>query len=179
MRQNPYRRCWLRPRPCPPALQPLPLNPFNPYPMSLLDAATAEVRRRLDEMEAQLDALDGAQAGETKSSAGDKFETSREMMQQERDRLEAQAAVMRGHHVALEVAARREGGSVVGLGSEVAMETGERYLVATGLGKVRLAGGGVAWVISPESPLGAALVGKGVGEAVVVRGREMVIIGLR
>ena len=123
-------------------------------------------------------ALDGAQAGETKSSAGDKFETSREMMQQERDRLEAQAAVMRGHHVALEVAARREAGSVVGLGSEVVMEGGERYLVATGLGKVRLGGGAVAWVISPESPLGAALVGRRVGESVLVRGRGMWVVAI-
>ena len=140
--------------------------------MTLLEAATAEVHRRLGELEAQLSALDGAQAGETKSSAGDKFETSREMMQQERDRLEAQVQVMRGHRVALEVAARREHGGVVGLGSEVATEGGERYLVATGLGKVRL-GSGVGWVISPESPLGSALLGKREGEEAVFRGRAM------
>ena len=144
-----------------------------PTAAPLLTAALDHVAGALASLDAQLAALDASQAGETKSSAGDKFETSREMMQQERDRLEAQAGVMRGHRLALEVVARKHRGEVVTPGSEVTVESGERYLVATGLGKLRLPGGETAWVISPGSPLGAALLGKGVGETVMVRRRSL------
>ena len=142
---------------------------------ALLQIALAEVHERLTAFETQLAALDGAQSGETKSSAGDKFETSREMMQQERDRLEAQAEVMRAHRVALEVAGRADVGEGVGLGSEVRLSDGGHYLVATGLGKLRLPHGGVAWVISPESPLGTALMGMRVGEELAWRGRRVTL----
>lgn len=132
-------------------------------------AARVLVDAKLATLQSQLLALDGAQSSETKSSAGDKFETSREMMQQERDRLEAQAAVMRAHAVALEVASRAPAGQTVTRGTVVRRGDSTRYLIATGLGKICAPGGEIAWVVSPESPLGKALVGRRVGQEVQFR----------
>lgn len=137
----------------------------------LLARARRHVDDRLADLARQLAALDGAQAGETKSSAGDKFETSRELLQQERDRLGAQLAVMREHRLRLEVAARTASGEAAGLGSTVTLATGERYLLATGLGRV-----GEGFVVSLESPLGRALAGARAGERVGFRGRALAVV---
>ena len=149
----------------------------------LLTAALDHVRRTLSTIDAQLAALDASQAGETKSSAGDKFETSREMMQQERDRLEVQRAVAREQYLQITLAERAararsgagEGVMDVGLGSEVTLGNGERYLVAAAVGRLRLDEGGKAHAISVESPLARALWGRSVGEVVVFRGRSLTI----
>lgn len=46
------------------------------------------LKSRIDDLEVELDSIDDEIAKETKSSAGDKFETSREMMSQARARVE-------------------------------------------------------------------------------------------
>ena len=148
---------------------------FSPVTLrhQLFAAAYAQVDARLRDLDAQLAALDGAQAGETKSSAGDKFETARERMQQERDRLLAQRGVMREHRMRLELAERAPRADAVGLGSAVRLADGRRLLLATGLGKVRLADGAAGYVLSLESPLGAALLGCRPGAPAVAGGRSV------
>ena len=137
---------------------------------ALLDAARGMVVTRVASLQQQLAALDASQAGETKSSAGDKFETSREMMQQERDRLEAQLAVMLGHARALDAAERRPPSEIVGLGSALRLSNGQAILLATGYGKLREGPHAGAVCISLESPLGKALAGKRVGDAILLAG---------
>ena len=146
-------------------------------PVSKLSiAALAHVNARISELSQQLQALDGDQAGETKSSAGDKFETSREMMQQQRDQLQAQLAVAKEHRLKIELAQRATTSQSIGLGSEVLLADGRRYLIATGVGKVPLPEGGSFWVISAESPLGRALIGKVAGAGLAVSGRTVEIV---
>ncbi len=115
------------------------------------------------------------QAGDTKSSAGDKFETSREMLQQELDRLGGQAQVLREQLLQLEMAERAGPSERVALGSVVGVASGERYLLACGLGRLRGVAGEPAYCVSLESPVGAALAGAAAGDIVSVAGRELVV----
>ena len=124
------------------------------------DAARAHVLLTIARLEGQLRDLDTAQAGETKSSAGDKFETSREMMQQQRDQLSAQLAVAKTHRVDLALAERADPGERVGLGSVVTLDNGRTALIAAGIGKLALKDGRVFYAISKESPVARELWGR-------------------
>lgn len=139
-------------------------------------AARAQLTATRERLVAQLAELDAAQASDTKSSAGDKYETSRERTAQERAQLSAQLLAAREQLTALAVAERAAPGGRVGLGSYVEVEPLGAVLIATGLGRVRVPGvAGAIAVVSPESPLGAVLRGCRVGEEVEFRGRRLVI----
>ena len=130
----------------------------------LLAAARAQVRASLDALAAQLQQIGDDQAGDTKSSAGDKFETAREMLQQELDRLGAQARTAREQLLQLSVAERAPRGEQADLGSAVTLANGERYLLGCGLGRLRDLVGPRAYAVSLESPVGRELRGLRVGD---------------
>lgn len=140
----------------------------------LLTAAQIIVQESLQSIEEQLAAIDEAQAGETKSSAGDKFETSREMMQQELDRLQAQLTTVKDQLLLLDQAEKAPEASRIQLGSTFTLSSGEQYLIACGLGKLRKVEG-KAFAISLESPLGQVLAGKAEGETVIFRDKKLTI----
>ncbi len=142
----------------------------------ILSAARQQVRQGLAVVESQLAQLADDQAGDTKSSAGDKFETSREMIQQELDRLEGQARVLQEQLLQLEMAERADASERATIGSVVRVATGERYLLACGIGRVKGVEGGPVYSISLESPLGAALAGVRAGEEVVFRGKRLTVV---
>ncbi len=118
--------------------------------------------QRITNLTNSLTNIKAARDGETKSSAGDKFETGRAMMQMEEAKLGGQlqeALKVRDIIDAIkpEVTTKR-----IAAGSLVATNRGN-YLLAIGLGKVRL-NGGVFFCTSLDSPIGRALHGKVAGE---------------
>ena len=137
------------------------------------------VRERLTQLDREIESLRASQAGDTKSSAGDKFETSREMLQQQLDQLEAMRAVQSDHLLALELAARERPSDRIQLGSIVALSDGRTYLLATGLGKVKLADAETLFVISPGSPLGKSIYGLREGDACQLRGQQLQVTSVR
>ena len=139
---------------------------------SLLTVARSQVLASRSALESQLQGLDDSQAGETKSSAGDKFETSREMMQQQRDQLSAQLQVVLEQALLLEVCERKAESSVIGLGSVVTLDSGERYLIACGIGRLKTSGS-KAFAISLESPIGQVLKGLTASDTASFRGKEL------
>ncbi len=139
------------------------------------EQALAQAAASIADVEAQVEALNEAQAGDTKSSAGDKFETSREMLQQSLDQLGAQLAVLQQHRLRLELAFRQNPGSQVSIGCFLRLGATQLYLIATGQGKVRLPDGQTLFVISADSPLGAALLGHTNGGQVVHRGEALAL----
>ncbi|MBS1936795.1 MAG: 3-oxoacyl-ACP synthase [Bacteroidetes bacterium] len=112
-------------------------------------------------------------AGDTKSSAGDKHEVGRAMVQQELDKLEAQ----RAHLLALQGELGRvpKDGSFmrVAFGSLVTTDQG-MYFIAIGLGPVQV-DGHTCYAISLASPIGQLLHGKAAGDAVSFNGRRIVL----
>jgi transcription elongation GreA/GreB family factor len=106
---------------------------------------------------------------DTKSSAGDKFETGREMMQREMDKLSALVDNTLHSLNKLDRLANLPQASVITEGSLVETDQ-ETYYISIGYGKLD-----TVYAISIESPLGVELKGKRVGDNVEMRGRKITI----
>jgi transcription elongation GreA/GreB family factor len=106
---------------------------------------------------------------DTKSSAGDKFETGREMMQKEMDKLSALVDNTLNSLSKLDRLANLPPAAVITEGSLVETDQ-ETYFISIGYGKLD-----TVYAISIESPLGIELKGKKVGDRVEMRGRIITI----
>lgn len=106
---------------------------------------------------------------DTKSSAGDKFETGREMMQREMDKLSALVDNTLNSIAKLDRLTDLPAAVVISEGSLVVTDL-ETYYISIGYGKLD-----DVYAISIESPLGIELKGKKVGERIEMRGRKITI----
>ena len=106
---------------------------------------------------------------DTKSSAGDKFETGREMMQREMDKLSALVDNTLNSIAKLDRIADLPASMVISEGSLVETDQ-ETYFISIGYGKLDS-----IYAISIESPLGDELKGKRVGDRIEMRGRNITI----
>ena len=113
---------------------------------------------------------------DTKSSAGDKFETSREMMSLEINKNTAQlglATEMLRHLRQIDPEATR---NKVAFGSLVATNEG-LYFFSVSLGKIKVEDK-VCFALSLASPIGQALADKKAGDKVSFMNREVEILGI-
>lgn len=100
---------------------------------------------------------------DTKSSAGDKFETGRAMMQQEMDKLEHQRQnLLQQYHQLLQIDTVHPHYQI-GLGSLVRTDKG-LYFLAIAYGKLEI-GTETLYIISTASPLAQLLLSKKVGDS--------------
>ena len=106
---------------------------------------------------------------DTKSSAGDKFETGREMMQREMDKLSALVDNTLNSIAKLDRLTDLSAAAVISEGSLVVTDQ-ETYYISIGYGKLDS-----VYAISIESPLGVELKGKRVGACIEMRGRKITI----
>jgi transcription elongation GreA/GreB family factor len=142
--------------------------------MRTLDAFAAHLEKGRSSAEHELEALDEAAANETKSSAGDKYETAREMFSQARDlqrriREEAEAGLAW-------IERQRAEASRVACGPGALVETSEGWLLL-GPVPVKIEVDGVAVQgVSAQSPLGQALKGARAGETRIFRERALVVL---
>ncbi len=107
--------------------------------------------------------LETALTNESKSSAGDKFETGREMINIEINKLSTQLQQFQQLQVTLEIAKRNGTSKTVKLGSLV-QATNANYFICIPIGEVDL-GNKKVFVIGAGSPIAQALIGKAVGES--------------
>lgn len=111
---------------------------------------------------------------ETKSSAGDKHETGRAMIQLEREKLgnqlaEAELLRERFKKVPILTSADR-----IGLGS-VVYTTGYNYYLGISAGEIKV-NGLTFYAIATNTPIGKLLLGKTVGERLVFNSKEFHIL---
>jgi transcription elongation GreA/GreB family factor len=111
---------------------------------------------------------------DTKSSAGDKFEVGREMMQQEIELNFARLGDLHKLKQALEQVSPSQKSTDIQLGSIVATHTGQKYYVAISAGKL-LIDGATYYAISPEAPVALLMLGKKVGDTFLLNGKEIQI----
>jgi transcription elongation GreA/GreB family factor len=126
----------------------------------------AEIRKAISE--AQEAAND-----ETKSSAGDKFETGREVMQQEIDLNLTRLNELNKLKLALEKIPFDLTSDTVQPGSIVKTNNGNYYL-AIGAGQLKV-DGNTYYSISPAAPIGEKLSGQKAGSEFTFNGRQYVI----
>ena len=129
----------------------------------------SQLEKSLEEARKEYALAKESRDSDTKSSAGDKFETGREMMQREMDKLSAQVDNTLNSIAKLDRIADLPASSIISEGSLVETDQ-ETYYVSIGYGKLD-----TVFAISIESPLGLELKGKRVGDRIEMRGRNITI----
>lgn len=133
---------------------------------------TLRTEARLKEILAAMDLANDSLVNDTKSSMGDKYETSREMAQQELTRLQQQLKQVENDLTILQLLPA-ESTNIVALGSLVVTNQ-FNYLISISIGQVKFEDE-VLMVISKESPIGKLLLGKSRGDKIVFNGNEIII----
>jgi hypothetical protein len=120
------------------------------------------VEKRIEAAQLAIDEAQKASNDDTKSSAGDKYETGREMMQQETNRNLAQLNEANKLRVALKQISTSGSSETAETGSLVITDNGNFYLaVSAGM----LALNNEQWIaVSPASPIGFKLKGLKAGD---------------
>jgi len=132
-----------------------------------------------DRVQQAQEAMDASQRdanSETKSSAGDKYETGRAMAHLDKERHTRTHASALNDLYRLQQVSVTDVCSEIEVGSLVSTNRGRYYLVV-GLGKVVV--DGVSYqVVSPESPIGLFLLDLEVGDVEDFRGQTMEVISV-
>ena len=139
----------------------------------IISACRVILQKRLAEYEEAERSAQEAAAGDTKSSMGDKHETSRELLQQERE--------MNGRRMAEALRQKEELDRILPEVAFTQIQTGALtetsmgwFFFSTALGFVNVDSVKVA-VVSMASPIGQALKGKASGESVSFQGKAILI----
>jgi transcription elongation GreA/GreB family factor len=133
--------------------------------------AVSILKTRIQELKEERKAISDGILEDDKSSAGDKFETGREMLTQDLRQVESQITsnsnlldeIYRVQSVKSQSSNVREG-SLIRL-------AGEYFLIAAAVGKISVNEQGV-YLISTASPLAQSVMGKGSGDKVLFKGKE-------
>ncbi len=139
----------------------------------LFQACQHYVEARIGTARSAMEAAQESANSESKSSAGDKYETGRAMAQIERDR----HAVQLADAVAMQQELSRIDPSrvcVVGQPGALIDTTTGRFFISISAGRL-VADEQICFAVSPTSPVGLALRGRRMGETVTVNGNAMTI----
>ncbi|MEZ5041422.1 MAG: hypothetical protein R2828_16110 [Saprospiraceae bacterium] len=132
-----------------------------------------EIQKKIERIQQAMEDIQAAANEETKSSAGDKYETGRAMMQQEKDKLASQLAANLASKNQLERLNLDELNNFVQQGSLVSTNEGY-YYISVPLGKIKWEEE-TYYAISTISPIGGALLGKKAGDILNFQHRSIVI----
>ncbi len=138
----------------------------------LLDFCVAKNKDRIKDIVLAMEHAQDAIENDTKSSAGDKYETTREMVQQDLNRYQDQLAQAKKDAVVLqqlELDVKTSGA----VGAVVVTDKAS-YFIAISLGKQYIAANDYM-IISASSPIGKLLLGKVIGEVIVFNGNSQTI----
>lgn len=136
----------------------------------------ALLEARISRLEHQINDAQQAASDDTKSSAGDKFETSREMMKREIDKYNLQLTQADKQLRMLRQLKPGAQKTKVEPGSLVQTNEGWYYF-SVPLGKLSLAAE-TFFALSLVAPIGQALKGQAVGANITFMGRQIEILGI-
>lgn len=139
----------------------------------LLKKISEIIDHRIEISKAAVNSAKESKNNETKSSAGDKYETGRAMMQQEQEKNEIQLSKnLNLKNLLLQIDLEQDY-KTIKFGSLVITNQG-KYFIAVGLGKIKIENE-TYFVISLDSPIGKLLTGKLPGEKVTFRTNQIEI----
>ncbi len=130
--------------------------------LELINSAFAESREAL--------------GSEAKSTAGDKHETGRAMIQLEQEKMGRQLAETQKLQTILSRINSEKTCKTVQSGALVETDNG-LYFIAVGLGKLEVEGSEI-FVMAPTSPLAQAMLGKGKGNQIMFGGNTQTILSV-
>ena len=137
--------------------------------MEVHEVCMTLIQSRIDGLNNELRGFQAAANEESKSSAGDKYETGRAMMHLEKEKVSSQLnQVLKQQKVLRELHPERKSDNVE-LGSLLSTDQGMFYIsISLGLIQTPQA----VFCISPVAPLGAAFLGKKAGNLVSFNGKS-------
>ncbi len=131
--------------------------------IKLIEKISKEIEYKIQDAEDAFQLAKESRDNDTKSSAGDKYETGREMMQKEMDKYYALIQQYKNQILQLKQ------------NNTLLIKTSQStFLVCIGLGKIEL-NNDYYFAISWESPVGQQIKGKKVGDFYVINGKSFVI----
>ncbi|MEM1123695.1 MAG: 3-oxoacyl-ACP synthase [Bacteroidota bacterium] len=141
--------------------------------LQLYQQLQERIDKRVKNAQKAVLAAQDSKSNQTKSSAGDKFETGRAMMQAEEDRCRSQLAQALTLQNELARLPFRVPSATVKRGSLVGSDQAN-YFISVGLGKLEIANT-IYYAISLASPIGQLLQDKQVGETIDFRGKTITV----
>ena len=149
------------------------MSDFSSLKLHTFSQLTTLVQEKITQAQQAVAAAIEARDGETKSSAGDKFETGRAMMQLEQQRHEAQLSKAFQLSTELDRLDMEASYSTVVPGALVQTDRGI-YFMSIGMGKVVLDAQTV-YCISIQSPIGQALLHQEEDGVIEFQGRPLTV----
>ncbi len=134
------------------------------------------VSKRLDVVKQQIAQIQESLTSETKSTAGDKHETGRAMLQLEREKAGQQLAEINKIKQVLSKIDIKASATKVSLGS-IVFTSQANYFIAVSLGELKV-NSDVFYAISPSTPIGQLLLGKAVHDDINFRGNGFTILNI-
>ncbi|WP_372757069.1 3-oxoacyl-ACP synthase [Mariniflexile sp.] len=131
------------------------------------------VENRFDTIQNTINEIQESLTSETKSSAGDKHETGRAMLQLEREKAGNQLAEIQKIKESLLKVNASKTSEIIGLGS-VVYTNKSNYFIAISAGELKVADK-LFYAISPGTPIGQLLMGKKAGDEVGFRGQLFIV----
>jgi len=144
-----------------------------PSKKTTLETLKQNIEEKIASNTSTINAIRESKNTDTKSSAGDKYETGREMMQIELNKYEAQLGLNQKLLSELQKIDSSDTHQVIDFGSLVKTNQGT-YFISIGLGAVTVENETV-FVLSLASPVGKLLKGKQEGDSVSFQNREIII----
>jgi len=139
----------------------------------ILERCRDELKAKKQTISTEIEAIRESMTSDTKSSAGDKYETGREMMNQERDKLQSQLGVIDRQLESLNQIKTNKQFEEIDFGALV-KTAGAYYFISISYGKLAVEGQSI-FLISAVTPLGQLMMGKKAGDSLNWNGREILI----
>ena len=141
---------------------------------TLFDHCRAHLEKKMGVLEQQKKSLQKDLTSETKSSAGDKHETGRAMIQLEREKLGNQIRETELNSQRLNTVKDVKTPTIISLGSLVFTDKGNYYVaIAADSCEVNSK---VFYCISSQSPIGKLLIGKKINESIMFNNIKSTIL---
>jgi len=140
---------------------------------SLHNQCVQFTQNRLDTISNTIEELQESLTSETKSSAGDKHETGRAMVQLEREKAGKQLAQIQKVNQLLAKISTEKQSKIIGLGS-VVFTTKANYYIAISAGELQV-DSNKFYAIAANTPIAQLLLGKTIGDNIVFREQEFTI----
>jgi transcription elongation GreA/GreB family factor len=131
------------------------------------------LNQRLETIQLTIHDIQNALLSETKSSAGDKHETGRAMLQLEREKAGQQLADLQIQQEILQKINPEVAHKKVALGS-IVKTSGANYFIAVSVGEIKI-NNTLFYCISAATPIGKLLLSKNVGDTISFRSQKFTI----
>lgn len=136
------------------------------FRQNVYDAFEKSLSDKINHLQLQLNELKESAANETKSTAGDKYETARAMLQIEQDNIRRQLQELLEQQAQLQVLIRKLPTKEITSGSLIKTDKGW-LLLGVALGKITIDNNTIT-ALSAISPLGKQLNGRNIGDRVSI-----------